>query len=174
MGCFYMLVGTKDAAAFLGIQETTLAILRSKGAGAPFTRKGSQVFYDTKDLESYHKIKSLAQRHGNTARHLYRIKVTARDGELQSIQTRRGVNLAHAVEVLSLYPSMSGCAFEEVQTPAAMPNQIERFRIEIDKNKPAMVEALKKSLTGANAAQKQAGSNRFDKLIAKAIEKAFR
>ena len=169
-----MLVGTKEAAAVLGVQETTLAILRSKGAGAPYTRKGSQVFYNRCDLDSYHQIKTLAHRHGSAPRRLYKIRVTGKDGELQSVQTRRGVNLEHAVEMLALYPSMSGCSFEEVPTPTATPNQLERLRMEIERQKPAMVEALRKTLDGVSAAQKQAGSNRFDKLIAKAIEKAFR
>ncbi|MBF0186192.1 MAG: helix-turn-helix domain-containing protein [Magnetococcales bacterium] len=45
-------VGTKDAAAYLGLAEKTLAIMRSKGKGPPFVKRG-KVFYFIDDLDAW-------------------------------------------------------------------------------------------------------------------------
>ncbi len=45
-------VRTKDAAAYLGLAEKTLAMMRSKGTGPPFVKRG-KVFYFVDDLDAW-------------------------------------------------------------------------------------------------------------------------
>lgn len=167
-----MLLSAKDAAAFLGVKESTLAILRSKGTGVPFIRKGASIFYKQVDLERHQIIKTQARQYGNATRQSYQIRAI-KNGEIYGIYNRRGVSLEHAVRILAQYPSLEGCSFELVQPPKVQPNQIERFRKEIEKVKPAMKEAIRKTIEGPTAAAKQSGSNQFNKIINKAITKAF-
>lgn len=45
-------VGTKDAAVYVGLAEKTLAMMRSKGTGPPFVKRG-KVFYFIDDLNAW-------------------------------------------------------------------------------------------------------------------------
>ena len=44
---------SSDAAEYLGLQKTTLAVLRTKGGGPPFTKLGRLIFYDLHDLDAW-------------------------------------------------------------------------------------------------------------------------
>ena len=167
-----MLVNTDKAADILGVQAATLTMLRSRGTGAPFIRDGHKVLYDTEDLEAYEAIKFAAHQGGNTYRNKYMIEIR-KNGELVSILKRKAASLAHAVTELSLYPSLKDCEFVEVQAPKATPGQIERLRCELAANMPEFKKAFLAMLTGKSVAAKQAGQNKFNRLVDKSIKRAF-
>ena len=45
-------VSAKDAAAFIGLSEKTLAMMRSRGTGPKYLKRG-RIFYFIEDLESW-------------------------------------------------------------------------------------------------------------------------
>ncbi|MEO5334404.1 MAG: helix-turn-helix domain-containing protein [Magnetococcus sp. YQC-5] len=45
-------MGTKDSALYLGLKEKTLAMMRCRGEGPPFVKRG-RIFYFVNDLDAW-------------------------------------------------------------------------------------------------------------------------
>lgn len=67
MACYvrYMneLITAADAAQRLGVPYANLAMMRSRGTGPAFYRKGNRVFYTAADLAKWQKARTALVRH---------------------------------------------------------------------------------------------------------------
>lgn len=168
-----MLVDTQKAAEMLGVKASSLAVLRSRGTGAPYVVNGRAVFYDTADLKEYKFVKFATAKNSSNYRKTYLIRIT-KGGEVQGVLKRKAESLPHALAELSLYPSMKGCEFEDITAPVIKPGIRDRVIEEVTAIKPELKKAMLAVVGGNNSAAKQAGQRKFERLIDTAIKKAFK
>lgn len=167
-----MLVDTQKAAEILGVKASSLAVLRSRGTGAPYVVNGRSVFYDTADLKEYQFVKFATVKNSSNYRKTYLIRIT-KGGTVLSVLKRKSESLPLALAELRLYPSLNGCDFEDITTPVVKPGEKERILMELMAVEGEIENAFREKLLGKTSAAKQAARRMFERIIDRAIDKAL-
>lgn len=166
-----MMISAKAAAERLGVQEGTLAVLRSAGSGMPFYTEAGRVLYDEDDVKEYPAIKETMRSDGQARRNIYSFKIY-RGRELVTVLRRKGATLETAVASLMLYPSLQGCNVKLSEPLKVKADHREKLRKEMKGIYGDLFMLFTDGGRKLNGATHQATLNKFEELVDKAIDKA--